>query len=123
MKGMKQILEQVWNRQNQMGGALAEEVIAALSKHRSLLRTGIIALYVVVIIVMVISLYGVTSFMDDPARLKAFTGAMGVTIFGTLEFMRRIWREWSREGLLLILAEDATESQISDLLDRLIQKL
>ena len=41
----------------------------------------------------------------------------------TPSLMRRIWREWSRTGLLLILAEDASESQIAAILDQLIKKL
>ena len=56
--------------------------------------------------------FGLAQFIEQPEQMAAFAGAMGLSVGGGIEVMRRIWKEWSQVELLLILIGDAKEAQV-----------
>ncbi len=123
MSSLKRILVEIADQRYKMGGTLSDTVTTALEQHRRQLLFGFVCLDIVLIGIVVFSIYGIATHLDNPTQMAAFSGAMGITVGGAVELMRRIWREWGRTGLLLILAEDASESQIDTILNQLIKKL
>jgi hypothetical protein len=53
----------------------------------------------------------------DKAKLLA--SAMGISVGGGIEVLRRIWKEWVRTDLLLTLVAGASEAQVAAILEKL----
>jgi|SRR2546422_9795491 branched-subunit amino acid ABC-type transport system permease component len=123
MTGLKRLLEHTAGGKLMMGGTLSESVVKGLESYRQRLFITFIVLFVVLIALVVFGSYGLARSMGDAGSLKAFVAAMGISVGGLVEAMRRTWREWSQTQLLLVLIEEAPESQIRALIDKLIQKL
>lgn len=123
MSGLKQVLEDAAARRVKMGGAASDAVIGGLRSHRRHMSLAFWVIFVVLICAVALGAFGLAWFITDPTNLAAFSGAMGLTVGGAIELMRRAWKEWSQASLLLILVEDATEAQIRTLTDKVIQKL
>jgi hypothetical protein len=122
MGGLKRVLEGVTETTFDMGGSISANTISALRTYRSQQYVFSVALFVVLIGVVVFGTYGLALFMKEPNQTVVFTGAMGITVGGAIQLMRRTWKEWSQAALLLILIEDASESEVEALIDKLIKK-
>ena len=123
MSGLKRILTRTAGQRLAAGGALSANVVPALHAYRTRLFATFIALFSVLVCVAAFGAYGLAQLVTQPGHMKGFAAAMGISVGGLTESMRRIWKEWSQAELLLILVEDASESQVRDLIDRAIKKL
>ncbi|MGH8070204.1 MAG: hypothetical protein ACRERE_34150 [Candidatus Entotheonellia bacterium] len=123
MGGLKRVLESVAETKFKMGGAISATAIRALRTYRTQQYVFFVALFVVLVGIVVFGTYGLVSFLKQPNQMAVFSGAMGITVGGTIQLMRRTWKEWSQAVLLLILVEDASDAQVTALIDKLIKKL
>jgi hypothetical protein len=55
--------------------------------------------------------------------VRVAAGVIGLGSGGGLEILRRIWKDWSQTDLLLILIEDASEAQVTTIVNKLTKKL
>jgi hypothetical protein len=61
--------------------------------------------------------------VHDAKGLAAVSSALGLSVGGALEMLRRTWRELGRTNLLLTLLDNASEAQVAALIDKLIKDL
>jgi hypothetical protein len=123
MGGLKGVLEEVAETKFKMGGSISASAIRALRTYRTQQYVFFVALFVVLVGIVVFGTYGLVLFIKQPNQMAVFTGAMGITVGGAIQLMRHMWKEWSQAGLLLILVEDASDAQVTALVDKLIKKL
>ncbi len=123
MSGLKQVLQDVDADAFKAGGVLSSRVIEQLGGYRRQQFILFVVLFAVVIGAVIFGALGLAWFMRTPTQMAAFAGAMGLSVGGAIEMLRRVWQEWSQAALLLILVEDASEAEIKSLLERLISKL
>ncbi|HVT14662.1 MAG TPA: hypothetical protein VHQ90_00585 [Thermoanaerobaculia bacterium] len=123
MNGLKRILEEVNQHRLSAGGAISDKAMRALRTYRTRLFATFLVFFVLLVCVVGFGAFGLAWFFKQPAQQAAFAGAMGISVGGALELMRRIWSQWSQAGLLLVLIEDASEAQVATLIDKVIQKL
>lgn len=63
------------------------------------------------------------SFYASPGILGGVAGAAGITLAGSIKSMSSHTQESARIGLILILARNADDSVLSDILKMLVEKL
>ena len=123
MDSLKQILVNAKAYRLKAGGAVSARVVGELRKYRTKLSIGAAFLLTVFLAAIVyISYY----LMKNPGQIthaKAVAGFIGVGTGGMIELLRRIWKEWNHTNLLLILLEDASEAQLTAIMDKLIESL
>ena len=119
---LKGVLENV-SRAKFAGGALSEDTIAALTRHRA--RSAMIGLVVVVAVLAgaIFTAYLSYNASPNPRQIAVVTGGLGLSLGAALLLLLRVWREWSQSGLLLILIEDADEATVRNIIDKLTSKL
>lgn len=123
MSALKTLLEYYAAEANNLGGHVSGKLARSLASYRTRLFVFFVVLFVVLVVVVGLSAYALGTTMKDPTRLAALASAMGISVGGAVELMRRIWREWSRAELLGILLEEATDADVSMVLGKLIAKL
>jgi hypothetical protein len=109
----------------QTGGVISEAVRTKLEALRTRYFVVFVVLFVFVVLVAALGMVAIALHIKNTEALtKLGAGtAMGITVGGSLELMRRIWKEWSQADLILILLDDASEAQVKRLIDKLIAKL
>jgi len=123
MSGLKTVLERTTTQRLTGGGVVSASVVRALRLYRSRQLAIFVTLYAVLICGLVLCVYVLISHPARTTSLRALSGLVGIGSGGVIEVMRRLWREYSQTDLLLILTEDASEAQITTIIDRLIKKL
>ena len=122
MTKVKGVLEHAQLRAHGFG-SLSTEVVAGLTEHRKRARRYYLIIFAAAVLVLLLCCIGVVVFFKSPQHVAVLSGAMGVTVAGAIEIMRRVWREWSYSEILLLLLQDADAAQVADLIRRLIEKL
>jgi len=120
MAGLKSVLERASGPR--FGGTSAVTV-KALRAYRKQMFAIFLIVFATVVVGVATGAFSLIRFIDEPRALAEFSSAIGLTVGGGIEVMRRIWKEWSQATLILILIEDATEAQVKALIDKLIRKL
>ena len=69
-----------------------------------------LGLYVAVLLAVIVATVAAVKNLSTPAQLAAFSGAMGLSLGGAIELLRRCWQQWSDGTLLMILLEGASVS-------------
>jgi hypothetical protein len=125
MGQLKKALENATFIANQTGGVISEGVRTKLEVLRARYFIVFVVLFVFVVLVAALGMVAIALHLEKTEELtKLGVGtAMGVTVGGSLELMRRIWKEWSQADLILILLDDASETQVKRMIDKLIAKL
>jgi len=123
MSGLKSVLERTVAQRLKGGGAVSDQVVRALRLYRKRQLVIFVTLYVILICGLILCVYVLMSHPAQTTYVRALSGLVGIGSGGVIEVMRRIWKEYSETDLLLILTEDASEAQITALIDKLIKKL
>ena len=123
MSGLKQILQETTEHRLNAGGAVSASVIGALRNYRTRQFATFVVLFAAIICAVAFCAYFVMKNPSQVSHIRVIAGFMGLGTGGGIEVLRRLWKEWSQTELLLILVEDASESQITTLVDKLIKKL
>ena len=74
-------------------------------------------------LIFVIGIFILLIFVKDPAHAAAFFGAMGISVSGAIEYMRRIWKEMAQINLLIILSSNLNDEIMSSVIQTLVNKL
>ena len=120
---LRTVLQRTVEQRAKFGGAVSVEVRSALRAHRRLMSIAFAVLFAVLVCAVALGTFALAWFIREPKQVAVFAGAMGMSVGGGIELMRRVWKEWSQASLLLILVEDASEAQIAALIDKAIKGL
>ena len=123
MKNLNSILRRAADRRLKAGGAVSGELIDDLRRYRKELRIGFIAMEVVVVAGVALCAYYIIAHPEELHQAKLLAGIFGIGAGGAVEAMRRIWKEWSQTALTLILLSEASEAQVTFLIDKMIKRL
>ncbi len=120
LKSLKSVVDSV-DASGQAG--LSERARRALEQYRR--RAQLASTTVLVVALAVVAIVGGVSIfnLNNPTALKAAGTGLGLTLGGALILLRGIWKDWNYVNLLLVLVEDASDSQIKGLFDKLKRKL
>jgi hypothetical protein len=117
---LKTVARSVLDGAFKAGGQVAPSAKKALRTHRAR-QMRVFLLFLILLVASACLCAYLSLVRSDGWR---YTGAVaGVGSGAALEVLRRVWRDWSRTDLLLILIEDASEAHITSLLEKLILKL
>lgn len=115
------VIVQRYYRPATLQGSDDQDLIGDLKRHANLQSRlyGIVLGAVITIFVL-----GVASpfIMQDSQQAKLVSAALGASAIGTIEWMRRIAREWGRTDLLITLMRSADPSQKQEILKRLMDE-
>ena len=123
MAGLKRILEDVQAQRLKLGGALSTALIKKLTAYRRRQFWIFVTLEIALVLAVALCALYLVRNPGGGARVQILSSLIGIGAGGAIEIIRRIWKEWSQTDLLVILAEGATEAQLSTILDKLIAKL
>jgi hypothetical protein len=123
MSGLRRIVQDAADRRLDTGGAISTRVIAQLRHHRRQQLVVFVALELALVLGVAFCAYYAVRVPANTVQLKVLTGLIGVGAGGGIEVMRRIWKEWSQTALLLLLLEEASEAQVTAVINRLVGKL
>ncbi len=121
MANLKDVLSNSAGEFLKAGGSASLKVKQALRKHRQreyrifLFVTGLVVCGLILCVVMLLS--------SESQKVRVAAGVIGLGSGGGLEILRRIWKDWSQTDLLLILIEDASEAQVTTIVNKLTKKL
>ena len=79
--------------------------------------------FVCVLFLFVLSAYFAVTKWHEPQQLQTLVGALGVTVGGAFEALRRVSSEWGRTSLLLTLIKHADEARVQVLIEELMSSL
>ena len=120
MRNLKELLIEV--RESWAEGGLGQDVKAALLEHRKREFRLLVAYGVLSTACLGFAGY-LLSTKGFPAA-KGFGGLAGLGGGGgSLVMLVKVWGEWSRTDLLLIMVDEASRAQIAAIINRLIKKL
>jgi len=74
-------------------------------------------------LVFIIGLVVLLTYIKEPSHAAAIFGAMGISVSGAVEYMRRLWKEMSQINLVIILASELDTEKISAIVEALIKKI
>jgi hypothetical protein len=123
MNKLKRILQQARDHRLRAGGGVSVELIENLQRYRTQQLIVFVAMELAVIAGVIACAICIVSHPEQHGLGKSLTGVIGIGTGGGLEIMRRTWNKWSQISLLLILLSDASEAQVTTLVDKLIAKL
>jgi hypothetical protein len=122
MKNLKQVLIAISEREDKAGGAISRSTRLALQDHRQKKFAMVIGLAVFILCCLVVAAYLLIEKGSQQSR--AFAGLAGIGgTGGALEALRRTWKDYSQTDLLLILIQDASEAQVTTLINKLVKNL
>jgi hypothetical protein len=105
------------------GGTVSDKAREALSGFRRKYFAIFVTLFAVLVATVILGMVGVAWYIREPVHMAVAGSAMGLTVGGTIEVMRRVWKEWSQAELLSILIEESSEETVTKVVDTLIGKL
>jgi hypothetical protein len=123
MSGLKKIIEEVSARTEKAGGAISTELLKKLRDYRKRQFTIFLIIEILLVVGVIVCVIFIVENPAQTTQVKVLGGIIGVGAGGGIEVMRRMWREWSQADLLILLLEEATESQVNAMIDKLIGKL
>jgi hypothetical protein len=121
MANLKTVLRDSSERFLKGGGGAGATVRKALRAHRQ--HQNLILGVLAILLLCATAATGYQLMAGSP-QWRQLAGLAGVGVGGgALEGLRRIWKDWSRTELLLILLEDAGEAEIASIVKKLITRL
>jgi hypothetical protein len=123
MNGIKQILVHAANYRLKAGGAVSVQVVGELRKYRKKVALAAALLIILLLTGIIVISYYLMKNPDQIVHAKAVAGFIGIGTGGVIELLRRTWKGWNQTNLLLILLEDASEAQVTSIMDKLIKAL
>ncbi|MBZ5533434.1 MAG: hypothetical protein LAO20_18550 [Acidobacteriia bacterium] len=122
MTNLKSILQRASDRRLKAGG-VSKELIDDLSSYRKQQLVVFAAIEVALMFGVSFCSYYLAAHPTNSTQAKMLAGFIGIGSGGGIEVMRRIWKEWSQTTLLLIMLREASQAQVTELIDRLLKKL
>ena len=123
MSELKNLLQDAIEHSDTAGGVLSVNAITRLERYRE----RQFKIFVIIELLVVFAVAGCAWYLvTHPAQTvgaKALAGLVGVGSGGGFEVARRVWKEWARTDLLVLLMSEATEGQVKSLIDRLLKAL
>lgn len=123
MSGLKKILEEASARAQKAGGAISPDLLKKLRNYRKREFFIFLTIEITLILGVIACLYFIINNPAQTKQLKILGGMAGVGAGGVIEVMRRVWREWSRADLLILLLQEASEAQVNATIEQLIGKV
>jgi hypothetical protein len=65
----------------------------------------------------------VVRFVDNPARIQLLFTVLGISVMGLIAQMANLWKQKVSADLLIVLARNADEAQLTKIIDALLAKL
>src|ERR1017187_2830671 len=121
MTDLKQILQEASERRLKAGSASAG-LIENLKAYRMQQFWIFVVMQCVVIAGVGFCAYYLTTNPQNSVQVKLLSGLIGIGAGGGIEVLRRVWKEWSQTQLLLLVIPEASEAQITALIDKLLKK-
>jgi phosphate/sulfate permease len=121
MANLKTVLTKTTEQFLKGGGQVSPTVKRALRTHRQVQMRTCLGLIIGLIVCASFAIYLLLASPSKGESIMAVIGIGGTG--GLLEALRRVWKDWSQTDLLLILIEDATEAQVSSIVDKLVKGL
>lgn len=102
---------------------LKVETLKELKLYRDRLRYWSIFAYISSLLLIVTLLPIALLWGSDPATLLASGGSVSATLAALITYSVYAQKNWRSTDLLLIFIEEATEEQVSSIVDKLIERL
>ena len=123
MGNLKRILQNAKDQQLKGGGVVSKRLIDDLQSYRTQQLWIFIVIELLIVVGVALCAYYIAVHPENRAQAKTLTGLLGIGSGGGIEVIRRIWRNWSQTTLLLVLLPEATQAQVTEIIDRLLKKL
>lgn len=120
---LKSLLSAALVESEKATAALSTKVIALLEAHRKRQMTIFVMVETLIVVAVASCAWYLVSHPSESTTSKALAGLLGLGSGGGVEVARRVWKEWSRSDLLIVLLGQASEKQVRDIIDRLIKAL
>lgn len=121
MANLKSVLKDTIDQFLEGGPQAAPTVKRALRAHRKKQQ-----MLLVILAIMLVGAAGLCAYLllTKPDHWREMSTLFGIGgQGGVLWALRGVWKDWSRTDLLLILIEDASEAQITAIIDKLTKSL
>jgi hypothetical protein len=122
MKNLKRVLIDLSEHEDKAGGAISRLSRRALQEHRKKRFIAAVVLAFFTLFCLAISAYLLLEGNFQQSRAFIALAGIGGT-GGAFEGLRRIWKDYSQTDLLLILMQDASEAQVTTLINKLVKGL
>jgi hypothetical protein len=127
MSQLSNILRQHYIPDEALGGEGRVKNKEALHQELSRLLAHLRAMFwaaaAMIVVVFIVELAIGVMHLDSVAVLAGVTGAMGLTIAGAIEAMRRVAREMAQANLLVILSAELDSEALAPIVNALVRKL
>lgn len=123
MENLKSILQRAHDRQLKAGGVVSKQLIEDLRGYRKQQFVMFAILELLIVLGVSFCAYYLSVHPGNATQVKTLASLIGLGSGGGIEIMRRIWRGWSESTLLLLMLPEASQAQVTDLIDRLIKRL
>jgi hypothetical protein len=123
MASLDSILRRATERRLRGGGAVSVELSNELRAYRRQQFWVFVAIEAFLVLGVAFCAYYLAVNPKDATAVKELAGLIGIGAGGGIEVIRRTWKEWSQTDLLLVLVSQASESQVTSIVDKLIGKL
>jgi hypothetical protein len=123
MANLQSLLQRAVQRRLRGGGAVSVELNNDLRAYRSHQFWIFVSIEALTVFAVAACAYFLATNPKETVALKALTGLIGIGAGGVVEVMRRIWKEWSQTDLLLVLISEASEAQVTSMVDKLIARI
>jgi len=121
MSNLKSVFQKVNETSLDAGGAISIEAVKELRYYRQKQFRIFLVVEVLMVLGVAYCAYFISRHPGQNVLVKSMIGLIGIGADGGLEVMRRIWKEWSRTDLLLVLMSEASESQLKAIIDKLVK--
>jgi hypothetical protein len=125
MSNLKKVLSQYYVPETVLGSERIE--MDSLQKDLNTLKNQVnLHFWISVIMIAVIFIIGILVlliYIKKPSHVAAFFSAMGVSVSGLIEYMRRASKEIAQINLVIILSLSLNEANMASVIQTLLKKL
>lgn len=126
MSGLQKILE-TSRVDSSLGSDGQADLARRLRSHHVMLTATFVVLFLLLIGLIGFGAYGMWRYMLNGTiqEVVAFSGAVGLSAGSAsiVEILRRVWSEWARTGLIIVLVSHAPEPVVNAVVASLAREL
>lgn len=108
-------------------GGSTTTLVTRLEAHRNQLLIWCVLIVLVLIAVIGFGAFGMwrqLAIGSSADQIKAWSGSIGLGVSAfLLEFLRRVWTQWTRTSLVILLIKDAPMKLATSIVNKLLDKL
>jgi hypothetical protein len=123
MNSLRRALEVAVERKHKQHGAVSPRLIRNLQQLRRRYFISFLVLESFLSLGLAIGVYILWRQPLADFMMVTLGGGIGLGAGGSIEMMRRVWRDWGKVDLCLILMEGAEEAEVLELAERLLEKI